>query len=171
MIDLVKTLLTRQFEAALSTLNACIVRCPDDTWDKPIASLAFCQAAFHALFYTDVYLCENTEAIKQQDFHRDHPDFFRDYEEMEDRAQVLMYDKASILTYVSFCREKAVDTVAAENAASLAAPCGFPWLGISRAELYLYNIRHIQHHAAQLSLRLRLNGDAEVPWSRSGWRE
>jgi hypothetical protein len=42
---------------------------------------------------------------------------------------------------------------------------------MSRAELYVYNLRHIQHHAAQLSLRLRLDHGVNIAWVGSGWRE
>jgi hypothetical protein len=42
---------------------------------------------------------------------------------------------------------------------------------LSRAELHIYNIRHIQHHAGQLSLRLRLETGEGVDWVGSGWRE
>ena len=44
------------------------------------------------------------------------------------------------------------------------------WLPFARAELYVYNIRHIRHHAAQLILRLKSSADMDVPWARSGWR-
>ena len=40
-----------------------------------------------------------------------------------------------------------------------------------RAELHVYSIRHIQHHAAQLSLRLRLDAGVAIPWIGVGWRE
>ena len=171
MVEHFKSLVGKQFEAALSTLNACITECPDDLWDKPIANLAFCQAAFHTLFYVDVYLGLDTESLKKQPFHQQNPSFFRDYEEMEDREQVLMYDRESLLKYMAFCRAKASEMIEAETEETLNAPCGYDWLGISRAELYLYNIRHIQHHTAQLILRLRLSSEVEIPWSRSGWRE
>ena len=42
---------------------------------------------------------------------------------------------------------------------------------ISLAELYVFIIRHVQHHAAQLILRLRLDADLDVPWIGAGWRE
>lgn len=170
MVETFKELIARQFEAALCTLNTCIEQCPAKAWDAPVANIAFCQAAFHALFYTDCYLGQNTDSLRKQAFHRDNPDFFRDYEELEDRKQQLRYDKESILTYMAFCRRKASEVIAAENAATLSAPCGFEWLPFSRAELYTYNLRHIQHHAAQLSLRLRLDADMNIPWAKSGWR-
>ena len=33
----------------------------------------------------------------------------------------------------------------------------------------VYSIRHIQHHAAQLSLRIRLDHQIDTPWVRTGW--
>jgi hypothetical protein len=42
---------------------------------------------------------------------------------------------------------------------------------LPRAELHVYNIRHIQHHSAQLIMRLRLDCDVDVPWISSGWRD
>lgn len=169
MLDTFKELIANQFQAALCTLGTCIEECPETAWNAPIANLAFCQAVFHALFYTDCYLGPNTESLRQQAFHRDNKAFFRTYEELEDRKQELLYDKASIATYLEFCRNKAWKTIAAETANTLTARCGFEWLPFSRAELHVYNIRHIQHHAAQLSLRLRLDSGTNIPWARSGW--
>ena len=170
MVDTFKELIARQFEAALCTLNTCIEQCPAAAWDAPVANLAFCQAVFHALFYADCYLGKDSASLRQQAFHREHPDFFRDYEELEDREQQLMYDKEAIITYLAFCRRKASEVIAAETADTLRERCGFDWLPFSRAELYVYNIRHVQHHAAQLSLRLRLSAGVDIPWAGSGWR-
>lgn len=171
MLDTYKELIANQFEAALCTLGVCIDRCPDAAWNAPVANLKFCQVAFHTLFYTDFYLGPSAGAFRQQPFHRDHPGFFRDYEELEDRAQVLLYDKPSIKTYLDHCRKKAAEVVGAETVETLAGPSGFERRTFSRAELHVYNIRHIQHHAAQLSLRLRMDSNQDIPWIGSGWRE
>jgi hypothetical protein len=42
--------------------------------------------------------------------------------------------------------------------------CAFPWLNLSIAELFLYNMRHVQHHAAQLNLMLRQTVDSAPRW-------
>ena len=170
MFDLFRQLTASQYEAALCTLHLCIERCPDLLWNRPVGNLAFCQVAFHTLFYTDYYLGPDEVSFREQPFHRDNAEFFRDYEELEDRPQVLLYDKPSIQKYFEYCRKKANNAIAAETIESLQAPCGFPRKSFSRAELYMYNLRHIQHHAAQLSLRLRLDAHEEIPWVRSGWQ-
>ena len=38
-----------------------------------------------------------------------------------------------------------------------------------RAEPHLYNLRHVKHHAGQLSTSLRRIG-VDTAWARSGWR-
>lgn len=169
MLDVFKTLIAHQFEAALCTLNACVDRCPEATWMTRVANYKFCQVVFHTLFFTDYYLGPNEEAFRRQPFHRNNEQFFGDYEEFEDRAPVRLYDKPPIYTYITHCRTKATEVIAAETDASLAARTGFKRRDISRAELYVYNIRHIQHHSAQLSLRLRLDTGDGVPWVGSGW--
>ena len=175
MLDTLKTLLANQYEASLCMLNACIVRCPEESWNAPVAQWVFCQVAFHTLFFADYYLGEGGEGgedtFRKQRFHRDNPQFFRDYEEFQDRVPRLRYDRPSILRYLQFCRTKARDTLASSTAESLSAPCGFAPKTFSRAELHVYNIRHIHHHAAQLTLRLRLDTPIDVPWVGSGWRE
>jgi hypothetical protein len=171
MLDTFKELIGNQYEAALCTLNRCIERCPEAAWNGRVVNYAFCQVAFHTLFYADYYLGPNAESFRRQPFHRDNPDFFRDYEEFEDREPVLLYDKPSIGKYLQHCRKKASEVIAAETAQTLCGGAGFERRTFSRAELHVYNIRHIQHHAAQMGLRLRIDINEAIPWFGSGWRE
>jgi hypothetical protein len=171
MLDIVKTLIVNQFEAAVSTLNACIVKCPEAAWNAPVANYKFCQVAFHTLFYADYYLGVTEEDFRREPFHTENAHVFRDYEELEPRAPVLLYERPWISTYLQYCRQRCHDVVAAETAESLAAKTKFPRKSFSRAEGHVYNIRHIQHHAAQLILRLRIDSQIDMPWFRSGWQE
>ncbi|HET6252115.1 MAG TPA: hypothetical protein VFE47_30800 [Tepidisphaeraceae bacterium] len=173
MRDTLSELLAHQYEASLCMLNLAIVRCPQASWDEPVAALKFCQAAFHVLFFTDLYLqpSDDVDALKRQPFHIEHKANFGDYEELEDRAQVLLYEKSFVLSYLQDVRRKAEAVTARESADVLAGPSGFRRRMCSRAELHVYNIRHIQHHAAQLSLRLRLDSNIEIPWVGQGWSE
>lgn len=173
MLDTLKDLLTHQFEASLCTLNLAIVKCPDSIWHQNVAKWKFCQAAFHAVFFADVYLqpSDDVEAVKRQPFHLEHKDQFRDYEEMEDRAQVLLYEKAFVMKYIQNARRKAQETISRESGDVLAGPSGFSWRKCSRAELHVYNIRHIQHHAAQLSLRVNLDCGEVIPWVSHAWKD
>ena len=104
MLDTFKELVANQFEAALCTLNTCIERCPVTVWDARIGKQTFSQVAFHALFFADYYLGSNEEALRGQSFHRDNPEFFGDYEQLEYREPVTLYDRASIKKYMRHCR-------------------------------------------------------------------
>jgi hypothetical protein len=169
MIYTFKELITNQFEAGLCTLNACVDRCPETAWNAAIVNNKFCQVAFHTLFYADYYLGQSEEPFRQQVFHREHAHVFRDYEELEDRVPVLLYDRTWMKIYLEHCRKKALEVVPSETVESLNARAGFARRTSSRAELHVVNIRHIQHHVAQLSLRLRIDCQQDVPWVGSGW--
>ena len=173
MLETLKLLLAHQYDATLSTLNLCIDRCPEASWDAPVAKLRFCQAAYHTVFCTDLYLqpTGDPEEFTGQPFHLDHAGDFRDYEEMTDRPPALLYGKSFVTDYVRHVRGKAQETVARESAEVLAGPSGFDWRKCSRAELHVYNLRHVQHHAAQLSLRLRLDHGIDIPWVSHAWKE
>ena len=63
MLDEYKQLITHQFEAAICGLDMCIDRCAETAWDAAVVILAFCQVAFHTLFFADYYLehCRHTK--------------------------------------------------------------------------------------------------------------
>ena len=83
--------------------------------------------------------------------------------------------KDDTLTYIPLCRQKIYDSLAAETEESLAGPSGFFWYKITRGEMHLVNIRHIQHHTGQLSAYLRrvdeqFKDRKTLRWIGSGWR-
>lgn len=171
MRDTLAELLAHQYEASLCTLNLAVARCPESNWIERVAAWKFCQAAFHAVFFADIYLQpgDDIAALKRQPFHLAHKAAFGDYEELEDREQVSLYEKPFVLSYIQHVRRKAQETVARESAEVLAGPSGFSRRKCSRAELHVYNIRHIEHHAAQLVLRLRLDTGVDIPWVSHAW--
>jgi hypothetical protein len=173
MRDILTELLAHQYEASLCMLNLAIAQCPDANWNLPVAAWKFCQAAFHVVFFADVYLqpSDDVALLKRQPFHLNHPGDFRDYEELDDRPQVLLYEKAFVLDYLQNVRRKAQETLTRESADVLSGPSGFRRRKCCRAELHVYNIRHIQHHAAQLILRLRLDANVDVPWVGHAWTD
>jgi hypothetical protein len=172
MLDAYKELIAAQYEAGLCTLSHCVERCPDGLWDARVARYPFSQVAFHTLFFTDLYLGSDPDALQDQAFHRANPTLFGDYEQLQDREPVSRYERAQIRMYLEHCRRKAAEVMTAETDATLTALSKFGRRrSFSRAELHVYNIRHVQHHAAQLILRLRLDSAVDIPWVGSGWRE
>jgi hypothetical protein len=171
MLDLFKQLTTHQYTASLCTLGMCVDRCPEEIWQAKVARFPFSQTVFHTLFYTDLYLSESIDAQRLQPYHVEHAEWFADYEQLENREPTTLYERTDIQRYLLHCRRRAEEVMTTESAESLAAIAGFSWRQIPRAELHVYNIRHIQHHAAQLILKLRLEAGLHFPWVGSGWRE
>jgi hypothetical protein len=168
MIDYVRQILTGQFEAALCMLNQCVAACPAEHWEGKIASGTFRWVAYHTLFFTDYYLSPSEQTFTLRELHA------RGGDEREPVA-CRGLEKDETLAYAQVCRAKAVETIAMETPGSLALPSGFSWLPFSRGELHLYSIRHVQHHAGQMSAFLRrIHGDSmdrrALPWVRTGWR-
>jgi hypothetical protein len=166
MLDPFKSIVSTQYEAALCMLNDCLVKCPDDAWARPVAKYPFWQAAHHVLIFTDLYLSPSKEAFVFRD--DVHPGGWAAF---DDEYPAHRFERDVLTDYVHICRRKAIDVVAAETAESLAGESGFDWLKFSRAELHLYNIRHVQHHAAQLGACLRQHDPSINPrWVGRGWK-
>jgi hypothetical protein len=171
MIELVKQSCTRQFEAALSQLHNTIALCPGDQWEKPVGEFPFWHVCYHALFYLDFYLSPNEAAFTAQSFHRTDYHHFGFNADGEACTADLPCGKDVLLGYVEHCRRKITAVVSAETAESLAGPSGFWCYKMPRFEFHLNNIRHVHHHAAQLSLHLRRATGIRIHWIGSGWKD
>ena len=172
MVEYFTTILTGQFQASLSMLNQCVRTCPPAHWDGMIANQPFRTIAYHTLFFVDFYLSPGEDAFTLRDLHQ------RGGDERFNNAPIIGLPKGDTVGYVEMCRAKLLETMSSETAASLAGPSGFSaWfsgLAMSRGELHVYNIRHVQHHAGQMSAYLRrldagLKNDPALRWVRTGW--
>jgi uncharacterized damage-inducible protein DinB len=74
------------------------------------------------------------------------------------------YEKHELKAYLDHCRDKCRATIEALTDEKARQRCVFPWGDVSFAELLLYNMRHVQEHAAQLSLIL-----GQTTGSGPGW--
>jgi hypothetical protein len=168
VLDYVKQILAGQFEAALCMLHQCLQHCPAEHWEGKIANGTFRQVAYHTLFFVDFYLSPSEEAFTLRELHAQGGD-----ERLP--APSVGMPKDETLAYLALCREKLHEALTVETAESLAGPSGFTYRRFSRGELYIYNLRHVQHHTGQLSAFLRrvnpaLADHKALPWIGSGWR-
>ena len=147
-----------QAGAALESLERAIRACPDDVWGERPGQHVFGYMAFHTLFWHDFYL-----SPPQAEFVPPPPYGF---EEM-DPAGVLpprLYTKDEMLAYLEHGRAKLRAPFAALTDKRAALPCGFPGKELSVLELQIYNLRHLQHHTAQLHLLMRQAGHEPPRW-------
>ena len=167
--NLLPTILLGQYEATFGTLHDIVKQCPDNVWEGKVAKHPFSESAFHALFFADLYLGESVESVKDQDFHQKHAEVFDGYEELEFQTPVKQYDREFVLEYLQHCRDKAGQVLNGASPEYLEQNTGIEWHDLSRAEMHIYNIRHLQHHCAQLIMRMRLDSDVHIGWYRTGF--
>ncbi len=169
MKNLITSMLQSQFTASFKMFGDCIEKCPADAWDQPVQNCTFRHAAYHGLFFADLYLSNSIEEFESQVYHSDNSAIFDGFDELEDNSHQSSHDQTTLAGYLEFCKDKAQKTLASETAETLADTAGFSWLKCCRAESHIYNIRHIQHHAAHLSLALRRHDGTDIPWAKGDW--
>lgn len=150
-----KETLWGQFGASIDMLENAIVLCPPTSWDT---EKKFWYNAYHCLFYLDYYL-----TLKPENFAPPSPYTLSEFDPdgaMPERT----YSKAELLTYLQHCRDKCHDLIVNLTDEIAISRWVNPYKNYSVFEVLLYNMRHVQHHAAQLNLLLRQDIDDAPRW-------
>jgi len=157
-----KEIIRSQYQATLEMLNQAITQCPEDLWADTKFKNQFWQIAYHALFYTHLYLqpSEN-EFIPWEKHNENYHSFEAISSTSPDESEVVAYKQDEVLEYLSLCRQEVDTQVATLN---LEAESGFPWIPFNKQELQFYNIRHLQHHTGELCERLGTLADIDIKW-------
>jgi hypothetical protein len=155
---LTRTAVWRQFGAAIDMLDNAVRACPDALWSDRSARPEFWYVAYHALFWLDLYLSGTAEGFAPP------APFTLDELDPAGLLPEQPYPKDLILAYLRHGRQKCEATIAALTDEAAARPCAFPWGSLNFLELLLYNLRHVQEHAAQLSLILGQKLGWESAW-------
>ena len=148
-----RKLIISQYYAALEMLKQTILHCPTPRWESRAAQPPFGQVAYHALFYTHLYLQASLQTFTPWVDHRE------EYLP-SDQPTPSLPDKTTVLEYLAFCQQEVVAKIAGVD---LAADSGFHWLPFNKLELQLYSIRHIQQHVGELMERLGSEAQA-IDW-------
>lgn len=164
-----KAIFWNQFGAAMDMFENAIRACPDEVWgnvaEKPLgknmSAVGFWYVAYHTIFWTDYYLSENTPTEK--DFVPPKPFTLSEFQDGTLPERV--YSKEELLKYLDHCRRKFAGLITHWSEEKAHRSCGIQYReDMSAAELFLYNLRHVQHHAAQLNLLLRQSIDSAPDW-------
>jgi len=160
-----KKMIWQQFGASIDMLENAILACPEALWRDRTQRPEFWYVAFHTLFFLDLYLSDSDKGFT--------PPAPFTLDEMDERGLLpdRVYTKAELQTYLEHGRVKCRTTIAAMTEEKSIRRCGFDWLDLSVAEMLLYNMRHIQHHAGQLNLILRQKVDSAPRWVRKTNRD
>ena len=170
-----RTALWRQFGAAIDTLENALVACPDWLWTErlwpnppppwfPPSFAEFWYVTFHALVWLDLYL----SGVPEEEF-APLAHFVQGVLDSIEAAPERPYTKEELRAYLVSLRQKCQATLTALTDEQARRTVEYPWCRgqpISFLELQLYNLRHVQEHAAHLSLFLGQHGipHAELDW-------
>lgn len=165
-----KEIITSQYLAALEMLAQAISHCPQDLWADPGDKNQFWNTAYHALFYTHLYLQASEADFQPWEKHIEGLHHFDPLPEsaLEGAENKIPFSKEDLLAYLDFCRQVVRERVPATD---LQADSGFSWIPFNKLQLQFYNIRHIQHHTGELYERLGTRADIEVRWVGMGLDE
>ncbi|MBI5474114.1 MAG: DinB family protein [Ignavibacteriae bacterium] len=156
-IDL-KEIIWPQLGAAIDMLENAIVACPDEVWGERKHASDFWYIAFHTLFWLDFDFTPSPEEFVPQ------LPFGREELDPEGALPPRTYTKTELLTYLDHGRKKSFERIQALSDEQLRERFVVGSLDLSVAELFLYVMRHVQHHAAQLNLILRQTTDTAPHW-------
>lgn len=152
-----------QYQAALAMLKQTIAQCPDTLWDNPADKTRFWHIAYHALFYTHLYVQEIEATFTPWPQHRPEYQFIGPVPWPPHAPPQIgaPYNRDTVLDYLAFCQREVAQRVPQLD---LAAASGFDWLPFSKFEHLLYTLRHLQQHTGELMERLGTRANIEIDW-------
>ena len=154
-----RSMLWRQFGAAMDMFADTLHLCPDRLWTAAVYQDAederygqFWFIAFHTLRWSDVFLNGTLDGFQL-------PAPF-----LLGKLPDQPYAKSEVIAYLDQLREKCRLTFATLTEERAQERCVFEWMEHDYFELQLYSMRHVQEHAAQLSLALGAHGVTGMDW-------
>ena len=172
------TALWQQFGAAIDMLDNAVEACPASLWrerlwsdppDHPQPPIGeFWYIAYHTLYWLDLYLSSVADSASGV---TPPSPFTAPALDADDERPEQPYAKDELLAYLAYTKQKCHSTIETLTGERARYPYEFPWekgqgRPISYLELMMYTMRHVQEHAAQLSLFLGQHGipDTDLDW-------
>jgi hypothetical protein len=154
-LELIKESIWRQFGASIDMLENALEECPPELWD---ASSKFWYKAYHTIFYLDYYLTSYPKNFLPP------PPFTLSEFDPNDKMPDRTYNKKELLAYLKLCRVKCRNLISGLTVENSKNRWVNKYKNMNILEILLYNMRHVQHHAAQLNLLLRQGIEKAPGW-------
>lgn len=167
--------LVRQFSAAIDMLENALVACPAALWTArlwpdppppwfPAEFSEFWYVTFHTLVWLDLY----GAGLPEEEFAPPAPFAPGELDSIA-ALPARPYTREELLAYLAATRQTCQTRLATLTEEEARRPVAYHWTegqSVSYLELQLYNLRHVQEHAAQLSLFLgqQASSDADLGW-------
>jgi len=147
-----------QFGSAIDMLANAILNCPNNLWTDQSRNPQYWYLGFHTLFFLDLYLSGTEKGFLPP------PPFTLSEMDPSGRMPDRVYTKDELTLYLQHCRSKCKAVLQTIDEEGILLECNFGWLKLSRGELLLDTMRHVQHHCAQMNLILRQELDQGSKW-------
>jgi hypothetical protein len=153
-----KPILWQQFGASIEMLENALLACPDELWGDRSEQPEYWYLVYHTLFWLDLYLSGSAEGFIPP------APFTLDELDPAGLTPERVYSKGELQTYLRHCHQKCRATIESLTDEKAQGLCVFGWGEANFVELLLYNMRHVQHHSAQLNMILRQKVDSAPGW-------
>jgi hypothetical protein len=165
--EAIRGILKSQYHAAFAMLRDAVEKCPDALWTDARFKNACWQVGYHVTFIAHTYLQRDPESLRPWARHQadvQYPDGIPGPPEPGSLLPLLPepYSRADVLEYLAIVDGSVDGLVDAMDV--LAPESGFSWYRVPKLEHQLVNLRHVQHHTAQLADRVRAATDVGVDW-------
>jgi hypothetical protein len=154
----IRSALKEQYHAGLKMLRQAVEICPEHLWLGGAHPRTFWRIAFHAAFYTNLYLAQNEHAFERWPKHRD---CARLWENPPEETPYTREEMIEFIEHVDALIDGTVDSLDLDSQVT-----GFDWYpNMTKLSHQIMNIRHLQGHIGQLSeLLMADNPEIEVEW-------
>lgn len=173
MKDKFKQCLWANFGAAIDMLSNAINVCPDELWQK---EKRFFYMAYHTTIFLDYYLTSPVKSFAPELPYTIIDESKLPPEAIDDVVPNEFYSKQDILCYLDSIRKKCQNLILGapdkallerwidDNDINLHGLCPSIVKNYTLLEIIFYNLRHVQHHVAQLNFILRQNIGTAPNW-------
>jgi hypothetical protein len=158
MDNYIKTALWKHFGASLDMLEQAINACPEEVWGENFAFQEFWYISYHTLFWLDVYLSDGLEGFAPP------APFGLSEFDPEGAFPERVYTKQELLEYLHYSRQNAKRRIANLTKEKAEQFCAYGNNKGNVFDILLDNMRHVQHHTAQLYLLLRQKTNSAPNW-------
>lgn len=185
---------SRQFARAIDVIEEALRRCPDELWETSMWHVArtdpwvwpregvapipertdesvqqfsaFCNVAYHCLWYLDFYLATDVTSFRSPELVRGGPE--EQAMAADGAAPVPVeprFPREVLLAYLGYGRQRALERLADVTEEELAARCppGHPHAGKSLSELLMVNLGHLLEHGGDMLAFVNSHGGS---WGR-----
>jgi hypothetical protein len=165
----VQEVIQSQYDASLKMMKQVIAQCPQSLWENTHHKNQYWHIAYHALFYTLLYLHPSEEEFVPWPKQRKNYEFMGDAPLPWPPHEVPQigepYTQAELLELTEYIQGRVKEIV---GQLDFSGESGFSWLPMNKLELQFYTIRHLQLHVGELCERLWQEAKIEVNWIGMG---